>query len=75
MSFCFVLKVVVDVCSIQNLIGVVYVLVVVGWGLNLKVSGVDGVGEGNNNDSNWWRLVGGGCGEGGQGRRSMQQRP
>ena len=67
--------VVLDVCSIQNLIGVVYVLLVVGRGLNLKVSGVDSAGEGNDNNSNWWRLVGGGCDEGGQGRRSMQQRP
>ena len=31
--------VVLDVCSIQNLIGVVYVLPVVGRGLNLNVSG------------------------------------
>jgi hypothetical protein len=40
-----------------------------------KVSGVDSAGEANDNTSNWWRLVGGGGGEVGQGRRFMQQHP
>ena len=44
-------------------------------GLNLKVSGVDSAGKGNDNNSNCWRLVDGGGGEVGQGQRSMQQRP
>jgi hypothetical protein len=52
-----------------------FLLLVIGQGLNLKVSGVDSAGEGNDNNLNWWQLVGGGCGDGGQGRRSMQQRP
>jgi hypothetical protein len=39
------------------------------------MSGVDSASEGNNNNSNWWQLVGGGCGEVGQGQMSMQQSP
>ena len=60
--------VVLDVCLIQNLIGVVYVLLVVGRGLNLKVSGVDSAGKGKTTiriGGGWWAAAAMRVGRGG----------